>query len=232
MTHGDAQISKRLEELNQRINESLKRANRDASDFTLIAVTKRQPLSHLESAYGLGLRHFGESLIQEGILKVKALPEDIHWHFIGHLQKNKVRRCLQAFEYIHSVDSLSLLERIDLIAAEERVCPKIFLQINYALDPDKYGLHPEALPTLLEATLEKSHIDCVGLMGIPPLSAEGSDIDAYFQGMAELRDSLKARFPNWPGLLSMGMSADFDKAIQAGSHFIRIGSLLFGEREL
>lgn len=230
MAVADAELQARLEPLNQRIDESLKKSLRNRSGLTLIAVSKRQPLHLLHAAYRLGLRHFGESLIQEGILKVNAMPDDVHWHFIGHLQKNKVRKAVNAFRYIHSVDSLSLLQRIDNIAAEERVCPQIFLQVNYAKDPDKYGIHPDALPTLLEATLDKKHVTCLGLMAIPPLSAKEEALRDYFQNMADLRDQLKAQFPEWPGLLSLGMSSDFELAIGAGSNFIRVGSLLFGAR--
>lgn len=231
MAKADSHLAQRLEALNVRIDQALKRALRNRSGLTLIAVTKRQPLSRVQAAYALGLRHFGESLIQEGILKVQALPEDIHWHFIGHLQKNKVRKAVKAFEYIHSVDNLGLLQRIDKIAGEERVCPKIFLQVNYALDPDKYGLHPDGVAVLLEEAQARKHLTCIGLMGIPPAKANSEEIDAYFKGMAELRDTLQKQFPDWPGKLSLGMSLDFENAIHAGSQLIRVGSSLFGERE-
>lgn len=230
MAGAETSLATRLDALNVRIDQSLKKALRNRSGLTLIAVTKRQPIQSVRAAYDLGLRHFGENLIQEGVLKVRALPEDIHWHFIGHLQKNKVRKAVKSFAYIHSVDSLGLLQRIDTIAGEERVCPKIFLQVNYALDPDKHGLHPDGVAALLEEAQTRKHLQCLGLMGIPPLHAEPEEMDAYFQGLASLRDTLQKQFPEWPGLLSLGMSSDFEKAILAGSHLIRVGSLLFGER--
>jgi len=231
MGQADDTLSERLEALNRRIDESLKKALRNRSGLTLVPVSKRQPLHSLEAAYKLGLRDFGESLIQEAVLKVHALPDDITWHFIGHLQKNKVRKAVKAFAYIHSVDNISLLHRIDDIATQERVCPKIFLQVNLALDPDKHGVHPDAVATLLGEALERKHVTCLGLMAIPPLRASDDEIDRYYAGMANLRDDLKIQFPDWPGFLSLGMSNDFERAIAAGSNFIRVGTALFGERQ-
>jgi hypothetical protein len=219
-----------LEAVNQRVDAALREALRNRSGLTVIAVTKRQPVEVLRAAYALGLRDFGESQIQEGVLKVKALPDDIVWHFIGHLQKNKVRKAVLGFDYIHGIDSLPLLQRVDAIAAQERLCPKVFLQVNYALDSDKHGLHPDAVAPVLEAALTLENTACIGLMGIPPLSANDAKTTAYFKGMAALRDRLKETFPDWPGKLSLGMSADFEAAIAAGSNFIRVGTALLGER--
>lgn len=230
MEQAPTTLSERLDALNQRIDESLKKALRNRSGLTLVPVSKRQPLHSLEAAYALGIRNFGESLIQEAVLKVHALPDDITWHFIGHLQKNKVRKAVKAFTYIHSVDSLGLLHRIDDIATQERVCPKIFLQVNLALDPDKHGVHPDAVATMLGEALERKHLTCLGLMGIPPMQATPEETHEYFLGMAALRDELKKQYPDWPGLLSLGMSNDFEIAIAAGSNFIRVGTALFGER--
>ena len=182
-------------------------------------------------AYELGMRHFGENQIQEGIPKIKAAPDDITWHMIGHLQKNKVRKCVKYFPFIHSIDSLSLLQRVDDIAGQERVCPKIMLQVNFDLDPDKYGLHPDAVRPVLQTALALKHVECVGLMGIPAADSGPEQVGAYFEGMANMRDQLRDAFPAWPGMLSLGMSGDFEQAIMAGSNFIRVGSVLFGARD-
>ncbi len=219
-----------LAALDARIDAALKQALRNRAGLTLVAVSKRQPLSIIKKAYALGVRDFGESQIQEGVPKVKASPEDITWHFIGHLQKNKVRKAVKHFQFLHSIDSLSLLQRVDVISAEERLCPKVFLQVNYGLDPDKYGFHPEAAAPVLEAAMSLKHLTCLGLMGIPPLSATPEQVKDYFKGMATLRDDLRAEFPNWHGKLSMGMSSDYEIAIRSGSHFIRVGTALLGER--
>lgn len=220
----------KLDHVNQRIDKALDQSLRNHAGLTLVAVSKRQPLKVILGAYNLGLRHFGENQIQEGVPKVKAAPGDITWHFIGHLQKNKVRKAVQHFQYIHSIDSLSLLQRVDNIAGEERLCPKVFLQVNYALDPDKHGLHPDAVQHVLEMAFSMKHVSCVGLMGMPPLTADADAIKAYFDGIAGLRDQLREIWPDWPGQLSMGMSSDFEIAISAGSNFIRIGTMLLGER--
>lgn len=230
MSASQSNMQERIDALNERIDKALHAALRNRGGLTLVAVSKRFPLAVVKQAYQLGLRHFGESQIQEGVPKVKALPDDITWHYIGHLQKNKVRKAVKYFKFIHSVDSLSLLQRVDALAAEERVRPTIFLQVNYALDPDKYGLHPEAVAPVLEAALSMKNVHCIGLMGIPPVNADDEKNLAYFKGVAELASELKDRFPDWPGKLSMGMSTDMEQAISCGSHYIRVGSAIFGER--
>ena len=223
-------IKKNLEAVEARIETALKVSLRNRSGLTLIAVSKRQPLAVVEAAHGLGLNHFGENQIQEGVPKVSAAPDDITWHFIGRLQKNKVRKAVNHFRFLHSIDSLSLLQRVDNVSGEERVKPKVLLQVNYALDPDKQGLHPDAVAPVLEAGLSMKNLTCIGLMGIPPLSANADHIQTYFNGLAGLRDDLKTRFPDWPGKLSMGMSGDLEIAIKCGANFIRVGSALLGER--
>lgn len=230
MSISSSSLKANLEEVNARIDGALHAALRNRGGLTLIAVSKRQPLMLVQAAHKLGIRHFGESQVQEGVPKVKAGPEDIIWHFMGHLQKNKVRKAVKYFQYIHSIDSLSLLQRVDAISGEERLRPKIFLQVNYGLDPDKYGLHPEAAAPVLHAALSLKNVECMGLMGIPPLHSNQEQICGYFKGMAKLRDQLKAENPEWPGKLSLGMSGDFETAIAEGSHFIRLGTVLFGER--
>lgn len=223
-------IGENLEGIQSRIEAALAERSRDSESLTLIAVSKRQPLAVINNAYKVGIRHFGENQIQEGVPKVKTCPKDIQWHFIGHLQKNKVRKAVIHFPYIHSIDSLSLLQRVNVIAEEERLRPKLFLQVNYALDPDKYGFHPEAVKPVLEAASALKNVTCVGLMGIPPVHADAEGIDKYFADFAKMRDELKELFPQWPGLLSLGMSSDFEIAIRNGSNFIRVGSALLGER--
>jgi len=226
-----AGLGERLEALEQRIDRALQEALRNRSGLTMVAVTKRLPVAAVQAAYNLGIRHFGENQIQEGIPKVKVLPDDIIWHFIGHLQKNKVRKAVKHFTYLHGVDSLSLLQRIDAIAGEERVNTKALLQVNYALDADKHGLHPEAVKPIMEAALALKNVTCIGLMGIPPQGSDGEKIDAYFRGMVAMRDELRESFPEWPGKLSLGMSGDFDRAIAVGAHYIRVGTVLFGARQ-
>ena len=230
MKADESSIEENLKAVNARIDRVLEETMRSRESVTLVAVSKRQPLARVIAAHGAGHRHFGESQIQEGIPKVRAAPEDMVWHFIGHLQKNKVRKAVKHFDYLHSIDSMSLLQRLDGIAAEERVCPKIFLQVNYVLDPDKQGLHPEAVRPVLEVALESRHVDCLGLMGIPPMGATDEKIRAYFEGIERMRDALRDAFPEWPGKLSLGMTSDFEEALRVGADYIRVGTAIFGER--
>lgn len=229
MPNSQTGVRERLESFREKMGESLRVNLRNHANCKLVIVTKRHPVSVIMEAYDCGERHFGESQAQEAIPKIKALPDDISWHFIGHLQKNKARKVLQNFEYIHSIDSLELLERVCRIASEEKVQPKVFFQVNLLVIPGRYGFHPEDLELALERRSDFERVDCVGLMGIPPLE---SDIEPseYFQQLRELRDRLREGFPDWPGLLSMGMSGDYEQAIAAGSNLIRVGTRIMGAR--
>lgn len=231
MRDGVVEIRERLEGVERRIEEALIGALRNRNNLTMVAVTKRQPLRRVLQAYEVGIRQFGESQIQESVPKIKAAPKDIHWHFVGHLQKNKVRSCVKHFPFIHSIDSVALLRRVNQIAGEERFKPAVFLQVNLVHDPDKYGLHPDTVETVLEEALECQHLECVGLMAIPPVNYGEEEIVEYFSQIRELRDQLRLRFPDWLGVLSMGMTNDFHLAIRCGSNYLRIGTALFGERE-
>ena len=224
-------FEERWNQVNQEIDATLTCSLRNRSGLTLIAVSKRQPLSAVNMAYQFGVRDFGENQIQEGVPKVKSAPKDIHWHFIGHLQRNKVREAVKNFQFIHSVDSQKLMDRIDNIAGEERLFPDIFLQVNLLNDMDKQGYQPDHVQEALGNALALRNVHCIGLMGIPPLGLDDRELCGYFQKMADLRNDLQKTYPPWPGKLSMGMSADYPLAIKAGSHFIRVGSSLFGERE-
>lgn len=227
-----AQLKAGYKDAEARIDRALAEALRNRAGLTMVAVTKRRPVAAVRAAYALGMRHFGENQIQEAVPKIRAfLESDITWHFIGHLQKNKVRKTVKHFHYIHSIDSLSLLTRVDALAAEERVCPKVLLQVNYAQDVAKQGLHPEEVEPVLEAALDLKNIACVGLMAIPPLGADEARTRAYFEGLRDMRDRLRETYPDWPGKLSIGMSGDFETAIACGASFIRLGTTLFGERD-
>jgi len=223
-------LQKRFASVEARIAQTLQRSGRSREELTVVAVTKRQPMSAVLEAHRLGHRHFGESQVQEGVPKVKASPDDIDWHFVGHLQKNKVRQAVQFFDYIHSVDGLKLLRRIDRIAGEERVRPKILLQVNLAGDPDKFGLHPDRVSSVLQIAMECTHLSCVGLMVIPPLNYGVEEARSFFRSARTLSEELMDELPSFPGLLSMGMSRDYALAIEEGSDFVRIGTDLFGAR--
>ena len=205
---------------------------------TLIAITKTQPVEVIRAAYALGLRHFGESRIQEAIAKQEQLTDlrDITWHFIGHLQSNKAAKALKRFQWIHSVDSLKLARRLNQLLSQEAVegehSPQVCLQVKMVPDPSKTGWAAEALRQDLDELATLEHLNIVGLMTIPPLGQSDADIYSIFTKARELASFIRQR--NMPNLkmehLSMGMSGDYPFAIKAGSTMVRLGRTLFGAR--
>ena len=200
----------------------------------LMVVTKYVSTAAIREAYRVGIRDFGESRIQATEVKQQELADlpDIQWHLIGHLQGNKVRKALQLFDWIHSVDSLKLAQQIDRVSCELNLRSKIYLQVKILADPDKYGWTvPELLIDLPQ--LDKlEQLDIRGLMAIPPLGLTGMETQQLFQQARELRDKIQQQ--NWQQLqmseLSIGMSNDYQYAIIAGSTVIRLGSVIFGDR--
>jgi hypothetical protein len=219
----------RLRHFQEEFEAALTRYRRNPEEITVVAVSKKQPVDAIRGLYQQGWRHFGENQAQEGVPKTQALPDDIHWHFIGHIQKNKARRVVQHFQTLHSVDSFELLERLHRIALEERLTRRVFLQVNLLRTPGRYGFYPDDLDLVMDLREQYHHLNILGLMGMKPLEVAMSD-RVFFQGLNELNQSLLSKFPDFPAQLSMGMSGDFEDALAAGSHFLRIGSALFGER--
>ncbi len=200
----------------------------------LMAVTKQVSVIVMREAYATGIRDFGESRIQEAEAKQQELADlsDIQWHLIGHLQSNKVRKALQIFGWIHSVDSLKLAQQIDRVAAELNLRPKICLQVKLLADPDKYGWTvPELLIDLPQLDLLQ-HIEIKGLMAIPPLGLTTAATQQFFQQARDLSTQIQQQ--SWRNIkiseLSAGMSGDYLQAIPAGSTIVRLGSIIFGDR--
>ena len=223
-------IEKNLQEIRFRIDAACSLAGRRTSEVTILPVTKKQPLEKLEALYELGERSFGENRVQEMNEKAAVLPKDIKWHLIGPLQSNKVRAALKSACSIHSIDSLKLLDRVNRIAAEENKCPEIFLQVNITGESQKSGFTESELP---EAVGKASCYENLRLRGLMTMGAAGADSEetrAVFRRLRELRDSFLADFPKLTEL-SMGMSGDFELAILEGATYIRVGSLLLGERQ-
>ncbi len=192
----------------------------------LLAVSKGQPVERIRRAVSLGQRSFGESRLQEAVAKQAELAdlEPLDWHFIGHLQANKVRGVLRHFGTIHSLDSLELAERLQRIAAQEGLSPRLFLQVKLRSDPDKTGFEPAELERLWPRLRQLAPLRPVGLMTIAPLGLTSEQRRQLFEDCADLAGRL--------GLaeLSMGMSGDWPEAVAAGSTWVRIGSALFGPR--
>ena len=200
----------------------------------LIAVTKQVSVEAMREAYAAGIRDFGESRTQEAEAKLAQLRDlpDLNWHFIGHLQSNKVKKALEQFQWIHSCDSLKLAQRLDRLAEELSLQPKVCLQVKLVPDPDKYGWNaPELLSDLPELDQYKS-LQIRGLMTILPLGLSQQETLQAFEGTRELADKIKQQNCSHLGMdeLSMGMSGDYPLAVQAGSTMVRLGRIIFGER--
>jgi pyridoxal phosphate enzyme (YggS family) len=211
----------------QSIIEDLK-----SSNTTLVAVSKTKPISDIEALYKLGQRDFGENYVQEFIDKVPQLPHDIKWHFIGHLQTNKVKYIVPYVHLIHGVDSLKLLKEIDKQAGKNNLIINCLLQVYIAQEDTKFGLDEADIEAIINELPKLNHIKIVGLMGMASFSENKNKVAAEFKYLKSIYDrysQLKA--PNFQlQNLSMGMSGDYKLAIEAGSNMVRIGSLLFGAR--
>ncbi len=200
----------------------------------LIAVTKNFPATAIREAYELGLRDFGESRSQEALLKQEQLQDlpDICWHFIGHIQSNKAKKIVENFPWIHTCDTLKLAQRLDRLAAELEFQPKICLQVKVLADPDKYGWTIPELWQDLPLLDQLIHLDIQGLMTILPLGLSSAEAQAGFRATRQLAAEI-AQKP-WSNLkmqeLSMGMSADYPLAVEEGATIVRLGRILFGER--
>lgn len=200
----------------------------------LIAVTKQVSIAAMRLAYEAGVRDFGESRIQEAASKQAALQDlpDIIWHLIGHLQTNKAAKALQQFQWIHSIDSLKLAQRLDQLAGEQSVQPQVCLQVKLRPDPSKFGWTISELMADLHQLDQCRHLKIQGLMVIPPYGLEAAETKAVFDRARELAAEIRQQ--GWSHLqikeLSMGMSDDYPLAIEAGSTMIRLGRTLFGDR--
>lgn len=226
-------VAERLADIRRRVDAAARRAGRGPDDVILIGAAKRQPLERLEEAASSGLRAFGENRVQEARDHREALPAGIEWHLIGPLQSNKVRLAVELFDVVHGVDRpkiARLLERE--AAARERVLPAL-LEINLGGEESKHGLAAEGLAELVAPLADYEHLRVMGLMAIPPFEDDPERSRPWFRRLRELRDALFAR-DEWagrPGWLSMGMSHDFEVAIEEGATHVRVGTALFGARD-
>lgn len=206
------------------------RVGRDVKSVELIAVSKTFPADFVREAVDAGQLVFGESKIQEAEPKIDALPGSLHWHFIGRVQRNKVRKLLQRFEVIHAIDSLRLASFTDEVARELGLFPKVFLQINVGKESSKGGFDPDGLRAEMEDLLRLERLEILGLMCIPPLGPDVESARPWFAILRELRDALEIEFGVQLPALSMGMSGDFEVAIEEGATHVRVGSAIFGKR--
>ena len=223
-------VAANLELIQSRIAAAIEKAGRAADEVQLIAVSKKQDAEKVRAAFDAGQPIFGESKVQEARAKIPLLPSAVRWHFIGHLQKNKIRHALPLFEMFHSIDSLALAQDVQRIADEEGVRPRVLLEVNVAGEGSKFGFAPEKLKREMEALLQLTRLEIEGLMTIPPFAPEAEDSRRYFVQLRELRDELERDFAMRLPQLSMGMSGDYEVAIEEGATFVRVGTAIFGER--
>jgi PLP dependent protein len=224
-------IAENLVRVREQIASATAKSGRPADDVELVAITKTHPAEKVREAIDAGQTLFGESRIQEARAKVPELPSNIRWHFVGHLQKNKVRQALPLFEMIHSVDSLALAQDINRIAEAEGLYPRVLLEVNVAGEGSKFGFATGKLREEMEEVLGLRRLSIEGLMCIPPIADEAESSRQYFVGLRELRDSLEREFNLELLQLSMGMTNDFAIAVEEGATLVRVGTAIFGERK-
>ena len=219
-----------LAQVRELMADAARKSGRSAEQIELVAVSKTHAAEKVQEAIEAGQLLFGESRVQEARAKIPLLPSRLRWHFIGHLQKNKIRHALPLFELFHGIDSLVLAQEMERIAEEEGVRPRVLLEVNVAGEASKHGFSPEALRRDLEAALSLGRLTIEGLMTIPPFAAEAEASRQYFIALRKLRDQLEAEFDVRLAQLSMGMSGDFPIAIEEGATLVRVGTAIFGER--
>jgi PLP dependent protein len=216
--------------IQQRIRAACARAGRDAASVTLLAVSKTHPPETIQAAVNCGLLHFGENKIQEARAKIPLSPGKARWQFIGHLQSNKVREAVELFEMIQSVDRLDLAREISKRAVQAAKTMPVLLEVNVAGEASKFGYRPEQLLAELSELAALPKIEVQGLMAIPPFSPLPEKTRPHFQRLGRLKIEAE-KITGFPlPHLSMGMSGDFEVAIEEGATIVRIGTALFGER--
>ena len=228
----DTDLKEDFQSVEARIQAACDRAGRSRKEVTLIAVSKTKPVEMLQTIYDAGSRDFGENKVQEMCDKIEQLPTDIRWHMIGHLQTNKVKYIVGRVSLIHSVDSLHLAQEIEKQAAKLDVIVPILIEVNIAEEESKFGIHKEETISLVREVATLPHIRIQGLMTIAPYVENPEDNRAYFRGIKQLSvDIARENIDNVSmDCLSMGMTGDYEVAIEEGATMVRVGTGIFGER--
>lgn len=213
-------MRERLRSIRERIDRACEAAGRDPATVTLVSVSKNHPADAIKQAYDLGLREFGESRLQEAVPKIEVLPGDITWHFVGHLQSNKAKRAGRYFDVIHTIESEDQLSELQKAGRQIQA----LVEVNIAEEPQKHGIFAYELDDIRNKVIHYSHVHLRGLMTIGPALDDPENMRPFFKSLRLLNERIGG---DW---LSMGMSGDFEVAIQEGSTHIRVGTALFGER--
>lgn len=230
----DMSIARNLTEVRKRIEAAARRARRDPDQVRLVAVSKTVPLARLKEAMAAGQHLFGENYLQEAQPKIAALGEAARWHFVGHLQTKKARGVVGLFDLIHSVDRLKLAQALEQAAARLGRVQDILIQVNLAGEASKSGSAPEEVADLLKEIAKLSYLRVMGLMTMPPWFDDPERVRPYFRALRELRNRLEELHLSESGLpeLSMGMTGDFEVAVEEGATLVRVGTAVFGERPM
>ena len=217
----------------ERIARAAERAGRSADDITLIAVSKTFDSATVQQAVDAGARDLGENRVQEAIAKVGVVQGEARWHLIGHLQSNKARQAVEAFDVIHTIDSNQLADRLDRIAGDVGRRPSVLVQVDLAHEPTKSGVDESELPAIVEALESASHLEFRGLMTLPPFFDSPEQTRPYFRKLREILEGLNRNRSAEKRLteLSMGMTNDFEVAIEEGATMVRVGTAIFGVRQ-
>lgn len=225
-------LQDKLIQVEHNIEEACRRAGRDRSEVTLIAVSKTKPVETLQEAYDLGVRVFGENKVQEMEDKYESLPRDIQWHLIGHLQRNKVKYIIDKAVLIHSVDSLRLAQTIEKEAEKHNLTAHILIEVNVAREESKFGIFPEDLENLVDEIAKLPHIQVDGLMTIAPFVPDPEENRPVFRELRKLSVDISAKKVDNVNMsvLSMGMTNDYQVAIEEGATMVRVGTGIFGAR--
>jgi len=227
-------IAENLASIESRMANAARHAGRDPKAVRLVAVSKQVPIEKIEQAAQAGQNLFGENKIQEALPKIESLDaRNLHWHFIGHAQKNKARHIVGRFDRVHSVDSLPLAETLHRLSVARGVVTNILIQVNVSGEKSKFGVAPKCLEALLAQVSQWSGVSVQGLMTIPPYDPDPQNSRRYFSALRELRDRMVQVAIDHIGLseLSMGMSNDFEVAIAEGATWVRVGTALFGPQD-
>ena len=226
-------LADKLNFVKKNIGEACNIAGRSPKEVTLIAVSKTKPVEMLKEAYDAGARVFGENKVQEIIDKYDQMPSDVQWHMIGHLQRNKVKYIIDKVAMIHSVDSVRLAETIEKEAAKKDICMPVLIEVNVAEEESKFGLSVGEVLPFLEETSSYEHIRVMGLMTIAPFVANPEENREVFQKLKKLSVDIAAKNINNVSMsvLSMGMTNDYQVAVEEGATMVRVGTGIFGERD-